>query len=150
MAKDMFGFDNNFDISLGVEKEEKSEARKPIPTSIKKTRYFDSGGKCMICRLTFAKERLTEDYHHKDGNPANNHLDNLRWDTRKNNAADRVRHGTTCRGERGGNAKLKETEVLEMRALWATGVRQKVLAKRFHVSVPLVSLIVNRHCWTHI
>ena len=31
----------------------------------------------MICRLTFAKERLTEDYHHKDGNPANNNPKNI-------------------------------------------------------------------------
>lgn len=31
---------------------------------------------------------------HWDGNPANNHLDNLRWDTRSANTLDRVRHGT--------------------------------------------------------
>ena len=31
---------------------------------------------------------------HRDGNPANNHLENLRWDTRAENNFDRVRHGT--------------------------------------------------------
>jgi hypothetical protein len=30
---------------------------------------------------------------HNDGNPINNHLDNLRWDTRSANAHDTVRHG---------------------------------------------------------
>jgi hypothetical protein len=30
---------------------------------------------------------------HWDGNPANNHVDNLRWDTRSANGLDRVRHG---------------------------------------------------------
>jgi hypothetical protein len=35
---------------------------------------------------------------HNDGNGANNALSNLRWDTAKGNQADRVRHGTTCRG----------------------------------------------------
>lgn len=30
---------------------------------------------------------------HGDGNPANNHLSNLRWGTRSDNLRDRVRHG---------------------------------------------------------
>jgi hypothetical protein len=31
---------------------------------------------------------------HNDGNPANNWLDNLRWDTQSNNLRDEVTHGT--------------------------------------------------------
>lgn len=31
---------------------------------------------------------------HNDGDPHNNRLDNLRWDTRANNARDAIRHGT--------------------------------------------------------
>ena len=30
---------------------------------------------------------------HNDGNPQNNHVDNLRWDTRGNNCLDTVQHG---------------------------------------------------------
>lgn len=30
---------------------------------------------------------------HNDGDPTNNRLENLRWDTRSNNGHDRVRHG---------------------------------------------------------
>lgn len=30
---------------------------------------------------------------HADGNPANNHVGNLRWDTKKANGADTTRHG---------------------------------------------------------
>lgn len=33
---------------------------------------------------------------HNDGDPTNNVVSNLRWDTRKNNALDAVRHGTSC------------------------------------------------------
>ena len=31
---------------------------------------------------------------HNDGNGMNNHIDNLRWDTHKNNMQDQLRHGT--------------------------------------------------------
>lgn len=31
---------------------------------------------------------------HNDGDPANNHIDNLRWDTESSNRRDSVRHGT--------------------------------------------------------
>src|SRR5690349_8150963 len=36
---------------------------------------------------------------HNDGDPTNNRLDNLRWDSQKSNCADKLRHGTLCRGE---------------------------------------------------
>jgi len=52
---------------------------------------------------------------HYDGNPQNNRLENLRWDTPKNNQADRIRHGTTNRGERCGTAKLTLEQVKEIR-----------------------------------
>lgn len=35
---------------------------------------------------------------HLDGDPRNNHIDNLAWGTRADNAADRERHGRTSRG----------------------------------------------------
>ena len=37
---------------------------------------------------------------HNDGNPLNNDWRNLRWDTRKANVADRIKHGRTYRGGR--------------------------------------------------
>jgi hypothetical protein len=48
---------------------------------------------------------------HKDGNRANNRLDNLRWDTHKNNFLD-----TDCKGENNGRRKGK------MRILLMEGV----------------------------
>ena len=35
---------------------------------------------------------------HNDGNPLNNNINNLRWDTPKNNSADSMMHGTIARG----------------------------------------------------
>jgi hypothetical protein len=37
---------------------------------------------------------------HGDGNPANNRVDNLRWDTRSANIFDSVRHGTNVNAEK--------------------------------------------------
>lgn len=54
---------------------------------------------------------------HNDGNPFNNNLDNLRWDTQSANMMDRVLHGTSNRGERQGSSILTEALVLEAREL---------------------------------
>lgn len=43
---------------------------------------------------------------HNDGDRTNARLDNLRWDTKKANQADKVLHGTAARGERQGSAKM--------------------------------------------
>lgn len=49
---------------------------------------------------------------HNDGCRTNNHLSNLRWDTPKNNHADKKRHGTQPLGEKHHNAKLTDEQVL--------------------------------------
>lgn len=59
---------------------------------------------------------------HWDGDPSNNRLDNLRWDTPKANHADSVRHGTavfapgtsSTRGEGNPSSKLTEDQVREI------------------------------------
>lgn len=43
---------------------------------------------------------------HGDGNPLNNRKTNLRWDTPKANQHDRIRHGTTLRGQQNPLSKL--------------------------------------------
>lgn len=52
---------------------------------------------------------------HNDGNPHNNFLSNLRWDTCRNNQLDRKRHGTALDGEKHPNAKLTDAQVLAIR-----------------------------------
>lgn len=57
---------------------------------------------------------------HSNGNNADNYLENLRYDTPKNNCADRTRHGRGSmmfeKGEAHPQAILTETEVREIRA----------------------------------
>jgi hypothetical protein len=94
---------------------------------------------------------------HNDGNRFNNHRENLRWDTRKNNQADRKLHGTCCSitkkvsGSKNGKSKLTEANVLQIRATYAAGgIFQKDLAEQYGVTQLLISKIINRKTWTHI
>ena len=85
---------------------------------------------------------------HNDGNHTNNAVSNLRWDTHKNNMADRVTHGTLAKGERHGNAIITEATASAIRAEYAAGgVTQTELAAKYHVSQPLVSCIIRRVLW---
>lgn len=53
-------------------------------------------------------------------------------------------------GERCGASKLKKDEVLEIRALFNTGVAQADIAETFSVSRPTISEIINRKTWSHV
>ncbi len=88
---------------------------------------------------------------HGNGNRGDNSLLNLRWDTKKANQADRVKHGTDNRGENNQRAKLTAAQVLEIRALWATGnYTFAQLANQFGVLIPAIWSIIQRRTWKHI
>lgn len=81
---------------------------------------------------------------HNDGVRTNNEVKNLRYDTREGNAADRLKHGTHCRGERGFWAKLTRKQVTSIRA----DVRScRRLAKLFGVHHSTVSAIRRGKTW---
>lgn len=87
---------------------------------------------------------------HNDGNPTKNFLNNLRWDTCKNNHADKLTHGTDGKGDKNNMAKLTEEKVIEIRKLSSQGYSGRHLAKLFSVSTATISVIVNRLRWAHI
>ena len=88
---------------------------------------------------------------HLDGNSTNNHIDNLRWGTCRENMADMVKHGTrvVVRGEAHVNAKLTNKQVIEIRNLRGT-MPQCEIAKKFGISNPNLSHILSRKKWKHI
>lgn len=51
---------------------------------------------------------------HLDGNPHNNHINNLTWGTKKENKQDQFVHGTGNRGEKCLSSKLTEDQVKEI------------------------------------
>lgn len=89
--------------------------------------------------------------HFPDRNPANNHLDNLRYGTPKDNAADRVIHGTASQGERHYKAKLTEHNIQHIRQLCAEKKQTLTeIASLFGVSADTISNIRSRKTWRHV
>lgn len=84
---------------------------------------------------------------HWDGNPANNNLTNLRWGTQSENMMDRVRHGTSNRGERNGKTVLTEENVLEIRLLLDLQMSCQEIGRRFNVDGATIRMIKNNINW---
>jgi hypothetical protein len=55
------------------------------------------------------------------------------------------------RGEKNGMAKLKEADIVEIRAAYKGGLfNMYELAELYEVSRPLIGYIVHRHIWAHV
>ena len=85
---------------------------------------------------------------HNDGNPDNNHIDNLRWDTMSNNHLDKRVHGTDHGGANNPMAKLTQEEVDEIRASYVPRkVTYPMLAEKYGVSRHTIVNIITRYTW---
>lgn len=87
---------------------------------------------------------------HNDGNPKNNALSNLRWDTHQSNIDDKEKHGTRLIGEKNHQAKLTEEFVKEVRADFASGMRQCDIARSRNINPRTVGDLVRRRRWKHV
>lgn len=92
--------------------------------------------------------------HHAAHTCGNGHLGcvnprHLSWKTARENAADKVAHGTVNRGARNPSAKLTDEKVRAMRRLKGKA-QQKEIAAAFGVSEMTVSLVMRNKVWTHL
>ena len=87
---------------------------------------------------------------HRDGNPANNHLSNLRWATKAENQGDRVAHGTHSRGERHPMVKLTKAEVIAIRHSPRCFGSGRELAQKYNVTPAAISAIRKGKLWSHV
>ena len=81
---------------------------------------------------------------HLDGNRTNNRLDNLEYKTPKENAMDRIRHGTSGKGEKNSMSKLSDLEREEIRHRYRfEAVSAMELAEIYGVVFQTIYKIVN-------
>lgn len=82
--------------------------------------------------------------------PCNNRLcvSHVRWDTSAQNNADKVRDGTSNRGERCGTSKLTEEEIFQIIELRNQGLTNRAIAAIFDSRPQTISSIVNGYTWT--
>lgn len=127
---------------LKVDANERGHCRVPL-----------GGGKRLLVHhvVLSAFDRLRPDgldCRHLDGNARNNRLENLCWGTKKENMADRDRHGTTQRGVRHHAAKINPGIAKHMRYLHEVeGMSQCALARMFGVNGGTVNDVLHYRTW---
>lgn len=89
---------------------------------------------------------------HNNGDPTDNRLENLRWDTEKSNSADAISHGTyrkppVLRGKSNHKSKLNEETVLAIRSAPRNRGIQSVLANKYGVSRATICSVLQRRSW---
>lgn len=84
---------------------------------------------------------------HANDLPTDNRLENLRWDTRLANMADRDARGGTLRGEAVKGSKLTADNVREIRS---SSAPRKQLAARYGVTRSLIDQVILGYIWKHV
>ena len=88
---------------------------------------------------------------HGDGNKCNNHIGNLHWGTKSENAPDKWGHGTMMFGSDHINSKLNEADVISIRKRYAAGgITQRKLGEEYGVHQVTIFDIVSGKTWNHI
>lgn len=107
----------------------------------------------LVMRTFVGEPPKGQEVCHNNGVRTDCRLDNLRYDTRRNNSLDRRVHGTAShdnyeKGEERGNAKLTEESVRYIRNNPSESL--KTLSQRFGVSISCVHLARKRKSWAHV
>ena len=133
-----------------------------ISTKIEKSRYSKISLMLNGVRVSKSLHVLVLETHktlrpkgmvccHNDGDMRNNHIDNLRWDTVKNNCADKWLHGTEQIGERIGTSKLKEVNIPEIRRLRSEKkLTHREISKKYNVSPQTIWHVLKGNTWSHV
>lgn len=102
-----------------------------------------------LVAAAFLGELPVPDAHvcHQDGDPTNNALSNLRYDTPKGNHRDRIRHGTHGAGARNPRALLTEEQARQILKLKNSGRSSPDVAREFSVNPCAVQRIWNGRAW---
>jgi hypothetical protein len=101
-----------------------------------------------VCELFHGPQPAGQQCRHLDGNRYNNSAANLQWGSPKENAYDKVGHGTVATKEKNPMAKLKSEQVQVMREIRATtGLSFKKISKQFSVSTMTAFRAITQRSW---
>lgn len=170
--KPVVGFERRYEVSdLGRVRVKSSSKKCQIGKTIgciKSTGYHavvlrdESGNRVELSTHKLVLEAFVsmrpdgKECNHKNGDKADNRVDNLEWVTRSENHIHRARvlghHPSgpclSRPGERNGAAKLTRPEVDEIRRLYAGGdISQEALGRMFGVHQTRISRIVRLEGW---
>jgi hypothetical protein len=87
---------------------------------------------------------------HRDSNPRNNRIENLRWGTSASNSKDMIANGTSMKGERSNLSKLRNEQIAKIKEMLATGMTQQRIASLFNVKQTTISKIKLGCTWSHV
>jgi predicted DNA-binding protein YlxM (UPF0122 family) len=94
-----------------------------------------------------------EPLHYPDPDPANNHLDNLRWAPKGTSKLGRILGPTPppmLRGSNKGVSVLTESQIPEIRRMYRDGWRYKEIAADIGVSEEAVRQVLIGKTWSHV
>jgi hypothetical protein len=95
-------------------------------------------------------EPSSEVVRHTCNNPICVHPDHLLAGTYADNTQDMLQAEREARGERNGQAKLTESDVLEIRQAAKRGIFHRVLADQYGVSRRAIGHIVRGSTWAYL
>jgi len=101
----------------------------------------------LIAELFIPNPLDKETVNHKDGNPLNNHVDNLEWNTRQENQRHAVENELCPRGEENGNSCNKESTVKKVCELIQAGFQRSYILNETDISKSSFDDIRRRKTW---
>lgn len=95
----------------------------------------------LICVAWHGPKPEGKEVSHLNGNSLDNRPENLRWETKKENAARKIEHGLSDKGLANSRACVSKEDVLLIRQRIALQIPYAEIAKEFGISKATISRI---------
>lgn len=104
----------------------------------------------LVCEAFHGPRPFGKHAAHRNGNRSDDRTENVQWLTPRENAADKVLHGTQTFGEDHHNAVMTERQVHETRRLRRLGMTYQAIADRLSVTFEMVRCVIVGRSWSHL